>query len=123
MTRPFLLTALVATALLSLARADGPARAIADFTAIDISGRSVALTTSPKATVVLFLGTQCPINQLYMPRLVELHKEFAAQGVGFVGVYANRQDSQALVVEHIKKYQVPFAVIKDEGNVLADRFG
>src|SRR5262249_40350218 len=72
---------------------------------------------------VLFLGTECPINNLFLPRLAELHKEFAPKGVQFLAVNANRQDAAARVAEHARKHSLPFPVLKDEGNRLADRLG
>src|SRR5262245_23342087 len=76
-----------------------------------------------KAVVVLFLGTECPINNNYMPRLIELHKEYADKGVQFVAINANRTDSAQRVVEHAKKHAVPFPVLKDPNNTVADQFG
>src|SRR5262249_6454054 len=46
-----------------------------------------------KAVVVLFLGTECPINNAYLPRLAELHKDFAANGVLVLAVNSNKQDT------------------------------
>jgi peroxiredoxin/mono/diheme cytochrome c family protein len=124
MRRHLFVCFLIASPLLILARADVPEKAVADFTVKDIAGRSLSLCglKDKKAVVVLFLGTQCPVNQRFMPLLVELYKEFAGRGVGFVAIYSNRQDSLDMVAEHAKKHEVPFPVVKDEGNVLADRF-
>jgi peroxiredoxin/mono/diheme cytochrome c family protein len=109
--------------------ADTPAtnlgKKVAEFTAKDAEGRPVSLADfkDKKAVVVAFIGTECPINNLYLPRLAELHREFAPKGVQFLGVNSNRQDSPQRVAEHAKKFDIPFPVIKDAGNVLADRFG
>src|SRR4051794_2755670 len=45
-----------------------------------------------KAVVVLFLGTECPLNNLYLPTLIALHKEYSPRGVQFLGVNANWHD-------------------------------
>ncbi|HXG11691.1 MAG TPA: redoxin domain-containing protein [Gemmataceae bacterium] len=76
-----------------------------------------------KAVAVIFVGTECPINNSYMPRLVELHKEYADQGVQFLAVNSNVQDTAERVAAHARKYEIPFPVLKDEGNVVADQFG
>jgi peroxiredoxin/mono/diheme cytochrome c family protein len=89
----------------------------------DGSRVSLADLKDRKAVVVLFLGTECPVNNAYLPRLAELHKEYAARGVQFLGVNANRQDTAERVAEHARKYAVPFPVLKDEGNAVADQFG
>src|ERR1700677_3797887 len=63
-------------------------KTIADFTLKDTSGRAVSLAQfkDKKAVAVVFLGTQCPINNLYLLRLAELHKEFSGQDVEFLAV-------------------------------------
>src|SRR5262249_52648651 len=76
-----------------------------------------------KAIVIVFLGTECPINNAYLPRLAELHKEYAGKGAQFIGINANRTDSAERVAEHAKKHQVPFPVLKDPDNAVADRLG
>src|SRR5689334_8229141 len=62
----------------SAGRADTPANSvgkkIARFTLKDSDGkpRTLADFRDSKAVVVLFIGTQCPINNAFMPRLAEL---------------------------------------------------
>jgi mono/diheme cytochrome c family protein len=72
--------------------------------------------------VVLFLGTECPINNAYMPRLGELYREYEAKGVAFVGINANQQDTAAAVARHAREYKLPFPVFKDDGSKVADLF-
>src|SRR5262245_27092995 len=65
------------------------------FTLLDVrSGKPVSLTgfKDKKAIVVVFLGTACPVNNAYMPRLAELSKQYASQGVQFLGINSNRID-------------------------------
>jgi peroxiredoxin len=98
---------------------------IEDFTLTDTTGKtwSLAGLKDRKAVVVLFLGTECPINNAYLPRLTELSRAYEPRGVPFVALNANRQDSPAAVAEHARKNALPFPVLKDAGNVVADRFG
>jgi peroxiredoxin len=100
-------------------------KSIANFTLKDTNDKHVSLAQfkDKKAIVVIFLGTQCPINNLYAPRLAELHKEFADKDVQFLAINSNRQDSLPSIIEHAKKNRVPFPVLRDDGNVIADRFG
>src|SRR4051794_25454778 len=53
---------------------DGLGRPVVDFTLNDIAGQPVALKDyqGKKAVVLVFMGTECPVGNLYMPRLVEL---------------------------------------------------
>jgi thiol-disulfide isomerase/thioredoxin/mono/diheme cytochrome c family protein len=80
-------------------------------------------TQEARAVVVLFLGTECPINNAYIPVLSALHHRYRARGVVFVGVNSNDQDDAAAIVEHAKKFKIAFPVLKDDGATVADRFG
>src|SRR4029077_20583214 len=93
-------------------------RPIADFSLKDTKGQEVALSSfkGKKTVVVLFLGTECPINNAYLPRLAELHKSYDAQGVQFLGINSNQQEAPPRVAEHSRQYEIPFPVLKDDGN-------
>src|SRR5204863_5847403 len=98
MLRRFLvcLAASVVLALGAEPKSSAPlGRKIDDFTLPDAAGKPWSLRTSPdaKAIVVLFLGTECPINNAYVPRLAELHKDYAGKGVQFVAINSNHQDT------------------------------
>jgi hypothetical protein len=75
-----------------------------------------------RAVVVLFLGTQCPINNLYLPVLADLHKKYGPRGVLFVGINSNAQDDEAAVARHSREFHLPFPVLRDAGAKVADRF-
>lgn len=94
------------------------------FVLKDSAGKAVSLADfkAQKAVVVLFLGTECPINNNYLPRLAELHKEYADKGVQFLAINANRQDSAERIAKHAKEHAIPFPVLKDEIAAVADRF-
>jgi peroxiredoxin len=112
----------LALAVLLADRANEP---VADFTLPDAVGqaRSLHEFLDAKAVVVVFLGTECPINNAYLPRLAELDAAYSAKGVQFLAVNANRQDTAARVADHAKRYRIPFPVLKDGGHVVADRLG
>lgn len=76
-----------------------------------------------KAIVVVFMGTECPINNLYLPYLNQLHSNYAKKGVAFLGINSNRQDTPDRVAEHARKNRITFPVLKDPGNQVADLFG
>jgi peroxiredoxin len=100
------------------------ARSVKAFRLSDGEGKAWSLTDQKdkQAVVVLFLGTECPINNQYLPRLAELHKEYSAKGVVFVGVNSNVHDTATRVAGHAKANAIPFPVLKDVGNVVADDF-
>jgi peroxiredoxin/mono/diheme cytochrome c family protein len=102
-----------------------PALAVEPFTLPDTAGKPVAPlgAKDQKALVVVFVGTECPINNAYMPRLVELNGTYKDKGIGVVAINSNQQDSPKAIAEHAKKYELSFPVLKDAQNVVADQFG
>jgi peroxiredoxin len=76
-----------------------------------------------KHVVVAFLGTECPLAARYAPRLAALAREFGPKGVAFLGIDANRQDSITALARLAKDHEIPFPLLKDVGNVVADKFG
>ncbi len=98
---------------------------ITPFTLADTHGKPVALTDfqDRKAVVIVFIGTECPIGNAFLPTLARLNATYAPRGVQFLAVNANRQDTPERIAEHARKYGIPFPVLKDTGNRVADRFG
>jgi thiol-disulfide isomerase/thioredoxin len=99
---------------------------VADFTLPwPASGRPWSLvkeTQKARAVVVLFLGTECPINNAYIPVLTALHHRYNARSVVFLGVNSNHLDDAAAVAKHAKEFSIPFPVLKDDETAVADRF-
>jgi mono/diheme cytochrome c family protein/peroxiredoxin len=114
------LAALVAA---GFGRSNPPPVPVEPFTLPDpVTGKPWTLPAA-KATVVVFTGTACPINTSYFLTLGKLHAEFKDRGVAFVAVNANPQDDAAKVADHAKRNNLPFPVLKDERQTVADRFG
>jgi peroxiredoxin len=101
------------------------AKVIGDFHLTDTAGKNWKLSNlkEKKAVVVVFLGTQCPINNAYLPRLAELHKRFDEKGVQFFAVNSNQHDTAEAIAAHAKEHAVPFPVLRDAEQKLADQFG
>jgi peroxiredoxin len=85
--------------------------------------RSLQGYKDAKAYVVVFVGTECPLANLYVPTLVALHKDYASKGVQFLAVNSNTQDSFLRVAGHARERDVPFPVLKDFDHKAADAFG
>jgi peroxiredoxin len=109
----------------SAGQAGQDAKTIAPFVLPDAAGKpwSLADHKGQKATVVIFLGTQCPISNNYAPRLAELEKQYRDKGVQFVAVNSNHHDTAKDIADHAKKYSIPFPVLRDADQKVADRFG
>src|SRR6516164_21647 len=98
---------------------------IADFSLKDSAGKAWSLADfkNKKAIVVLFLGTECPINNASMPKLLVIDREYSPKGVQFLAINANHLDTHERVAAHAKKNDLSFPVLKDPDQTIADRFG
>jgi thiol-disulfide isomerase/thioredoxin/mono/diheme cytochrome c family protein len=125
MRRSIAFLALTALAPLAFA-ADPPAPVgtrVADFTLPDAAtGKPWSLadhTREANATVLLFVGTGCPVNNAYLPKLGRWHERYSAKGVVFVAVNCHPADDMKAVAEHAKANGIPFPVLKDDGKTAA----
>jgi thiol-disulfide isomerase/thioredoxin/mono/diheme cytochrome c family protein len=101
-----------------------------DFSLPSSDGKTVVLktTSSARLRAISFLGCDCPVAKLYAPRLKELAERFAAQGVEFVGINSNPQDTIAKMETYAREHglddpAVDFALLKDHDGQLALRLG
>lgn len=106
-----------------------PAPSTEDAAAValeDTSGKPITvgdLSADSAWVVVAFLGTECPLARLYAPRLNQLAAEYAQQGVRFLAVDANRQDTAAELAAFARQHQLSFPVLRDPQARLADALG
>src|SRR5262249_27857840 len=102
-----------------------PGAPVANFTLKDIHRRERSLDgfRDQKALVLAFVGTECPLANLYVPTLVALHKEYAGKGVQFLAINSNAQDTFVRVAAHALEREIPFPVLKDFDHQVADTLG
>jgi peroxiredoxin len=100
-------------------------RHIPDFVLPNSSGKEVAFSdfNDAKSLVVVFLGTQCPIGNAYVPVLRNLQKQYADQGLQVVAINSNLADDAESVAKHVSDFKVSFPVLVDEQQIVADLFG
>lgn len=97
---------------------------VADFTLRDFRGADWQLADQRgKIVVVVFLGCDCPLVKLYANRLGEMSRKYARQGVVFVGINANAHESLNDISRYVRLHALPFPILKDVGNQVADRLG
>jgi peroxiredoxin len=97
---------------------------VGDFQIQDVTGKPVAFSSlRGNTTVVIFMGTKCPISNNYNERMTAVYKDYTAKGVKFVFINANFNEPASEVVEHAKSHALGFPIYKDEGNRVADAFG
>jgi peroxiredoxin len=95
-----------------------------NFSLPDFHGKAYSLDDyQDKVVVLAFLGTECPLAKIYAPRLRDLAAEFEKQGVVFLGIDANLQDSLTEIGAFARVNGMTFPMLKDNNNVLADRVG
>jgi peroxiredoxin len=96
---------------------------VSDFQVRDLDGQPIAFSAlKGPLTVVTFIATQCPVSNSYNQRMIDLYKDYASKNVKFIFINANRSEPASEVRDHARRVGFPFAVYKDPGNVLADRF-
>jgi hypothetical protein len=112
------------------------ARLDGSLTLLDLDGKPVkAHDQMGKITVVNFYSIQCPIQRAWDKRLAQIQQDFAAQGVQFLHIDSNateigaappaadaKDSPYAKVKQHLVDSQLPFRVLVDHGNVVADAF-
>lgn len=104
--------------------ATGLGDTIDDFTLPDCLGANHSLRDwkNQKIVVVAFLGTECPLAKLYGPRLAELAAKYQEQGVQFVGIDSNDQDTLREIAHYARVHQIDFPILKDAVHKVADQF-
>lgn len=101
-----------------------PGDKVSDFTIENYDGSSYTLSKSDsKATVIIFISTECPFVQPYTDRLIKLSDEFSSQGIVIWGINSNKTEPVEEVMNHAKEKGYNFPVLKDNNNVVASQFG
>ncbi|MBC8357137.1 MAG: redoxin domain-containing protein [Planctomycetes bacterium] len=98
-------------------------RRIEDFELLDYLGAEHTLSDSDSDIVVVaFIGTECPLAKLYGSRLANLAEKYKSQGVAFVGISSNQQDTPTELGHYARRHGIAFTLLKDPGNRVADLF-
>lgn len=79
--------------------------------------------SSPRATVWLFISTDCPICNGYQPEIERLRMRFATSGIEFVGVYAEVPLERSEMEAHVAKYGMKYPVRIDADRTIQQRLG
>jgi peroxiredoxin len=96
---------------------------VADFTLPDADGRahSLASLKGENGTVLIFISTQCPVSNAYDERMERLAQDLRARGVRVVGINSNVAETPDDIKRHAAAKKLTFTILKDKGNVIADR--
>jgi peroxiredoxin len=128
--RPFFPALLAAIATALAARSGEPrdnviGRRIPNFVLPDPAGKQVGLADfrDSRLLVVVFLGTNCPVGNAYIPILLEVQKDYRSKGVQVVAINPNLADSVDVVAGHVKEFAITFPVLLDSRQTTLPLFG
>ncbi len=97
---------------------------VADFTLTDHQRTSHTLSQYRGRVVLLdFWSATCPFSARYEDRLTAVATEYAAKGVVTLAIDANKTELLELVQRVAAERQVPFPILIDSGNKIADQLG
>ena len=94
-----------------------------NFTLSDVDGKPVSLYgfAGKPGAVLVFTGTDCPLGNLYLPRLVELARTYESKGIVFLAINSNASETTDVeAAQHARTHGITFPVLKDPDNVVAD---
>jgi peroxiredoxin len=96
-----------------------------DFTLSDYNGvkHSLSEYKDAKAIVVMFIATRCPVSNAYDDRMDSLYKDYTSKNIAFIGINSNKQEDVEEVRQHAAEHNFKFTILKDDKNVIADKFG
>jgi hypothetical protein len=101
----------------------GHTAAAAEVRLLDLEGYPVdplRLAPGTRATVLLFVTTDCPISNRYAPEVIRLFRAFAAKGVGFWLIYPNPAETPREIRDHRVSFGYPMQALRDPGHALAN---
>ncbi|MEC8337334.1 MAG: redoxin family protein [Planctomycetota bacterium] len=84
--------------------------------------QSVGTLSDKPYLAVIFLGTECPLVKIYLPKLGMISESFQDL-VDVIGVNANSQDTRKEVNTFVKNNKISFPVYKDPKGQLATALG
>ena len=95
------------------------------FSLTDTSGRphTPAEWSSKRAVVLIFVSTDCPLSNRYVPELKRIEGAFAARGVAFYAVQGDATVAVSDVQRHAKEFAYTFPYLLDPSESLASYTG
>ncbi len=113
-------TAVLALSLCALA-ADAPPDAPGWWRRLAVKDLNGApLKPASPRIVVVFLSTECPVSNTYIPVLNRLAADFSRRGFAFVGAYVDPELDLTALREHARSYAISFATADDRAHHLVN---
>jgi peroxiredoxin len=97
---------------------------ITDFTLSDYNGKKHSLSDykDSKAIVIIFIATECPVSNDYNSRMEKIYNDYKEKGITFLGINSNKAETVERIKEHAEDKGLSFTILKDEKNIIADKF-
>ena len=98
---------------------------VSPFSLKDANGKehNLADALGKKVIVLDFWNLNCPVSRGYEERLKALYKTFAPKDVVFYAIDSNNTNTVDAIKAYATQNELPYSVLKDEKNVIADQFG
>jgi peroxiredoxin len=74
-----------------------------------------------KATVIIFLLSDCPASESYTLTLNKLSEKYSEKNISFAGVFPGTFSSDEELVKFRDRYKIRFTLLKDPSYVLAKK--
>lgn len=84
----------------------------------DLAGEPVDPFAGAKATVTLFVDSDCPVSNRFAPEMRRLYEKYAPRGVDFWLVYPDPRISPQTIREHMRTYDYPMRALRDPEHTL-----
>lgn len=102
-------------------RVEGP---ISSLTVATVEGAKVQVPDArAKATVLIFLYTDCPIANRYAPELKRIEADYAKKNVSFYRVYVYKEATLESIAAHTKDYEYKWPAVHDKDHTLVKATG
>jgi peroxiredoxin len=120
-----LITLTMTIGLATQALAIEPGQAVDNFRLQDQLGKSHQLSdlSNMKAVVLMVQGNGCPIVRQALPALAEVRAKYQAQGVEFLLLNSNLQDTRDLVAKEATDFKIDFPILLDESQRIGEALG
>src|SRR5262249_26641715 len=95
------------------------------FTLADTNGvaHTRAEWTGKTAVVLVFVSTDCPLSNSYVPELNRLAQRYGSRGFAFYAVQGDATTSNDVVRRHVREFGYAFPYLLDAEETLADWTG
>jgi peroxiredoxin Q/BCP len=97
-------------------------QSIPDFTATDVTGKTISSTTlRGKKTVVIFERfVGCPVCNAHVHQLMQEYKSLKEKGIELIVIYESSNEN---LMKYATTEEIPFTLIADPNGTLYDTFG